>query len=941
MAEIRTDDRSELLARRFAVASRIMGGVVVALGVAALAGWALDVPALRSGHPHLTPMKPNAAVLFVLLGTALALGRALGARRRVAVMLLASLSVLVGAVTLAEYALGLDLVIDGLLLPPRAALAGGGRISLVGSLSFLLAGSAVALTLGCRRPIRAARWAGMCAFGLALLPVTGYATGVVAWYQVRFLTPVSLPGAVGLLLASSAVLIARTDGGVAALLVKTGTGGVLARRLIPLALVLPVALDFVIGDLLPFAIPPTVVSALHAVSLTAVLAFLSAGLAGRLERANEDERRALAALRASEGRYRALFQNMAAGFAYHRMIVEDGVLRDAVLVEVNAALARQAGIDPEAVIGRPVTEAVPGFKEGARTFFERYLEVLRTGAPVQFEYLSPPTGRWYGISAYSPEPGHFATVFHDITESKRREEEASQHLEVLRHLGNDVLILLTLEGDIVQVNDRALEVYGYSEEELLRLNVRDLRAPETVPDVPGRLQQAGAPGGARFETVQRRRDGSTFPVEVSTRKVELGGRFFFQSIVRDLTERRRAEAELRRAQEKLVQSQKMEAVGRLASGIAHDFNNLLAVIQSCSRSLREGLRAGELREDADEIWQAGDRGAQLVRRLLAFARRGPSEPVPTDVSAVAREFEPLMRRTLGEDVSLSLSLEELPWLTRVDPRELEQVLMNLVVNAREAMPAGGEIRIATSNLALERPPPGCVDLSPGRWVVVTVADTGTGIAPALLPSIFEPFFTTKQGKGAGLGLATVNGIVQEAGGRIAVESSPNRGARFTVYLPACDPSGKADAPQPAAPAPPRPASTVLLVEDDASVRRATRRMLARGGFEVLEASNAVEALRRLREDRARIDVVVSDVVMPDVRGTDLAMVLSELHPGMPVVLVSGYAAGHDDLPPGRTVLAKPFSQEELFARIEEALPGARRAAGAQGARREGSIDAAR
>jgi two-component system, cell cycle sensor histidine kinase and response regulator CckA len=1065
MADLRPDPRSESLARGLRLASRGMAAAVAALGVAVLAGWALEIAFLKSVSPSLISMKPNTAIGLLALGLALAIGRAGSGRLRLAATFLSVLPAVLGAATLVEYALDRDLGIDQLLFsePSGAVLTTHpGRMSFLVCASFVLLGVAAPLTLGRDRPLRIARWMGVAAFGLAVLAVTGYAMGVTEWYQVAFPTPISLHAAAGLLLASAAVLLARSDAGLPVLLVQGGPGGFLARRLMPFALVLPLGLDLFMDQVLRLSLSSTIETALHAVALTAALAMLVGGLASRLERSDQAQRRILADLLASEGRYRALFQNMAAGFAYHRIVFEDGVPTDAILLDANAAFARQAGVDPGAVLGRGILEAIPGFKEVAQSFFERYLEVARTGAPVQFEQLSPPTGRWYGISAYCPEPGHLATVFQDITESKRRENEASQHLEVLRHLGNDVLLLLSLDGAIVQANDRACEVYGYSEDELLRLNVRDLRAPDTVTDVPVRIQQATEAGEARFQTVQRRRDGSTFPVEVSTRTLELGGKSFFQSIVRDLTaeragraavdyqamllenlhdavigmdtelritawnraaerafgwtraevldrrlpeiaasdapgasalheaiaatgtsgssrfelrarrrdgawvdldatlvplrgergavqgyvavsrdvsERKRAEAELRRTQETLLHSQKMDAVGRLASGIAHDFNNLLAVIQSCSRSLRDALPQGETREDAEEIWQAGDRGAQLVRKLLAFGRKSPTSPVPTDVCAVIREFEKLMRRTVGEDVSITLSLAHRPWLTRIDPRDLEQALMNLVVNAREAMPAGGEIRIRAATEELSAPPPGCDGLAPGPYVHVTVADTGNGIAPSLLPRIFEPFFTTKHGSGAGLGLATVRSIVHGAGGAITVGSEPGRGATFEIYLPACDAAADERAPERAPSPAPHTTSRALVVEDDAAVRRATRRMLERGGIEVVEAANAVEALRLLRDEGAGMDVVVSDVVMPDVQGTDLAMVLAELHPSLPVVLVSGYAGNEDAL--ARRVLSKPFSQEELFDRIHEALGAGRRAAGAPAPAGEERLDGVR
>ena len=399
-------------------------------------------------------------------------------------------------------------------------------------------------------------------------------------------------------------------------------------------------------------------------------------------------------------------------------------------------------------------------------------------------------------------------------------------------------------------------------------------------------------------------------------------------------------AELLRAKEQLLQSQKMEAIGQLASGVAHDFNNLLAVIRSSAQFLRDDLPAGDPRRaDVEEIWQAGERAVQLTRQLLAFGRKSPANPVLVDVSAAVRAVEKLLRRMVGEDVALSTSLEERPWRTRVDPGHLDQVLMNLVVNARDAMPDGGDLRVETRNIACEQPPRGCEGLLPGRYVVLSVADTGSGIPGDLLHKIFEPFFTTKEpGKGTGLGLATVYGIVEQAKGKIAVSSQVGRGTTFTAYLPACDAAALATSEPAAAPAWTKRervrARTVLLVEDDEPVRRVTRRMLERRGFEVKEAPDAVEAVRQLSGRESPVDLVLSDVVMPEVKGTDLAIVIRELRPDVPVVLMSGYA-DRQQVSEAR-ILRKPFTEDALLAHIEEALgiPGAAAASGGAPSSRE-------
>jgi CheY-like chemotaxis protein len=358
-------------------------------------------------------------------------------------------------------------------------------------------------------------------------------------------------------------------------------------------------------------------------------------------------------------------------------------------------------------------------------------------------------------------------------------------------------------------------------------------------------------------------------------------------------------------------------VGRLASGVAHDFNNLLVAILTSSAFLAEALPEGDpRRQDAVEIHDAGDRAARLVRQLLAFARRSAVNPVPTDLNAVIVGFERLLRRTIGEDVRVEARLAEGLWPTRIDPGNVEQVVMNLAVNARDAMPGGGTLRLETHN---EEVPPGSdLGVPPGRYAVLVVEDTGAGIPPDVLPRIFEPFFTTKRpGQGTGLGLSTVHGIVEQARGRISVDAAPGRGARFTLRLPACD---EAPAPGPRATveaAPRGHGERVLLVEDDDGVRATLRRVLERGGYRVTEAASGREALDRFRT-AADVALVLSDSVMPEGSGQALAAAIRGGPRAVPVVLMSGYSDRESGPDP---VIAKPFTATALLVALRRALEG--------------------
>ena len=397
-----------------------------------------------------------------------------------------------------------------------------------------------------------------------------------------------------------------------------------------------------------------------------------------------------------------------------------------------------------------------------------------------------------------------------------------------------------------------------------------------------------------------------------------GGRVLW--VARDVTASKQLEAQLR-------QAQKMEAVGLLAGGIAHDFNNLLTVITAYGQLLRAEFADGdERREEVEEVLKAAARGAELTRQLLAFGRKQVLRPRVVDVNGVVAGVRPMLARLLGADATLDARLA--PSLSRVeaDPGQLEQVLLNLTANAGDAMPGGGRVTIETADVELDaaavRALPG---LAPGRYVLVSVSDTGVGMDEATRLRVFEPFFTTKgTGKGSGLGLATVYGIVKQSGGAVTVRSAPGEGTTFEIYLPRAAREGGRDAGA----APPAPAArpTVLLVDDDDAVRSSARRALEGGGYEVLEAAHGAQALDVFAEHGGRVRLLVTDVVMPGLGGHALAERLRAQRAGLPVLFMSGYAV--PDEPGGgpavAPLLAKPFTAEELLAAVGEAAGAAAR-----------------
>ncbi len=446
---------------------------------------------------------------------------------------------------------------------------------------------------------------------------------------------------------------------------------------------------------------------------------------------------------------------------------------------------------------------------------------------------------------------------------------------------------------------------------------------EVLPDVPF-IFVSGTIGEER--AIESLKNGATDYVV----KDRLGGLTVrVQRALREVEDR----AKHRLLEEQFRQAQRMEAIGRLAGGVAHDFNNLLTVIGGYTQLMLARIPPGDaLRKDAEEVIKAGERAASLTSQLLVFSRKQILEPKVLNLNAVVSDTKKLLERLIGEDIELVMALDPDVGNVKADRGQIEQVIMNLAVNARDAMPEGGTLTLETGNVVIDET---YVKLHPGSkvgaHVFLAVSDTGVGMDRDTLAHLFEPFFTTKeQGKGTGLGLSTVYGIIQQSGGSIWVESEPGRGARFRTYLPRVDepaePARKIDVRRSAAPA---GTETVLLVEDEEAVRRLTRAVLRRNGYNVLVAANAEQALAALEQNRGPIDLLLTDVVLPGMGGTEIARRISQLRPGIKVVYTSGYTdrsfVENGVLKPGLAFIPKPFTPEDLLRKLREVLasPAAR------------------
>jgi len=538
--------------------------------------------------------------------------------------------------------------------------------------------------------------------------------------------------------------------------------------------------------------------------------------------------------------------------------------------------------------------------------------------------------RWLECTATNlledPDVGAIVVNYRDVTE-RREAELALQRSEAryrdLFENANDVLFTLDLDANLTSINRKGTEISGYQCEDGVKVNIAQVVAPEDL-SVAGQMIGRALAGDAPppFELQIVKKTGERVLLEVSGRGVlENGLARGVQAIARDITERRALENQLR-------QSQKMEAVGLLAGGLAHDFNNLLAVILGYTDILGDDIKPGDKREKPlRHIHRAAERAATLTRQLLAFSRKQVMQPRVLDLNVVAMEMSKLLSRLIGEHILQTTRLN--PRLGRVmaDPSQIEQVLMNLAVNARDAMPNGGRLVIETDNVQLDEETARQCGIPAGKYALLAVQDTGTGMTPEVRARIFEPFFTTKEaGKGTGLGLAMVYGIVKQSGAHITVESEPGRGTTFRVYLPLAPAESVAAAERAETSARPslaRGSETILLVEDEPSLRGLVAEYLSECGYHMLVAAEGHSALRLAQSHAGPIHMLVTDVVMPGISGPELAQRLTQTHPAVKKVYLSGYTDSHllreELLGTDVTFIHKPIRPVELAARLRSVL----------------------
>jgi PAS domain S-box-containing protein len=623
--------------------------------------------------------------------------------------------------------------------------------------------------------------------------------------------------------------------------------------------------------------------------------------------------------------------------------------RDGIIIQVNSQTQELFGYDRDELIGQKIELLVPERYRRQhhhhRQGFAATPKTRRMGADLDL-YGRRRNGSEFpveiSLSPVSTDNGTFVlSAIRDISDRKRIAEELRRaneelHRRTTEQLGEyrsrlasiidsseDAIISKGLDGTIISWNKGAEHIYGYTPEEVIGKHI-SLLTPSDRPDEISEILQTIAKGESveHHESVRVTKDGRHLDVSISVSPLRdaNGDVVGASAIARDITAQKRAEGQLR-------QSQKMEAIGRLAGGVAHDFNNILGIINACTEFLRDRIDpAAEPSLYVENIKKATERGTALTKQLLAFSRTPAIQTHVLDLNERLKDISKLLRPLMGDDVEILIVSKSPSAVVEADPSQLDQIVVNLAVNARDAMPRGGKFILETGAVRFDEDfAEQHQAMAAGKYVLLTVSDTGSGMDEATVSRIFEPFFTTKEvGKGTGLGLATVYGIVKQSAGHILVYSEPGQGTTFKIYLPSADHKiGLVSNPEVETVSPKRQGTTILLVEDDEIMRSLSRQLLQEHGYTVVEADDGQSALDWVQAHPGPIDLLLTDVVMRRMSGPELVERLKASHPALKVVYMSGYTgeliAEREVLKRGITLLEKPFTRTALLNTIHTTL----------------------
>lgn len=642
------------------------------------------------------------------------------------------------------------------------------------------------------------------------------------------------------------------------------------------------------------------------------------------ERKQNEER-----LKENELKFASLFNSMVEGVALHKVIYdEDGNAINYVITDVNPAYEKILGVDKQDIVGKTATEA---YHTDTAPFFDEYIKVAETGVPYSFEVNFEPLEKFFSIQVFSPAKDEFATVFEDITTRKKSEKD-QQRLVALVENSSEFIGLANLDGSVIHVNKAGIRMVGLNNlEEAKQTSIFEYVTEEVREDLaanilPAVFEQGFANGESSMKNFKTDEELFIRYTVFIIRNPETEEPESIAFVANDITESIQAKIEKDKLEVQLQQAQKMEAIGRLAGGIAHDFNNLLTGITgNISLAIMDMDKDDPLLETLEEVEAASHRAAELTRQLLAFSRKQLIKPKIINLNELIENMQKMLKRIIGEDIGQKIVLDKDLGQVKADPGQIEQIVINLAVNARDALPDGGFLTIETKHAMLDENY--CVNhpqVLPGEYILLVVSDNGHGMDEETRQKIFDPFFTTKpKDKGTGLGLATTYGIIKQHDGHIECYSEVGQGTSFKVYLPRIDGLAESVRFENRNIDLPEGNETILVVEDETVVRNIAIKILEKLGYTIIHAESGSHALDIINEEKPDIDLLLTDVVMPKMNGRELATQLQDLYPLLKVIYTSGYTenviAHHGVIEEGLEFIGKPYSPKDLAIKIRNVL----------------------